>query len=296
VRRAIAQAYPRVLRENDSVWDSAFGQAEKETEEFQDHRGLCPHWIYEHSGDDGAERKHLMVRRHVFCYEHSRDVAAYDRIRQDLALYRLAFGQPRQEDLIRSLRPKYADTLKNGEGRFFRQFMFDLTPFDSDYAWKAALRRARVELAKESAEQWCRRLATRATNWMSKHGDRLKTAPNVSAFGVGLAAEALVKYVEQTSMQMDDPRQKALVHAAATLLYVVNAYDDILDVYGPAGLIDDVERIKRAYTILPLADASGRVPKRTEQRAVSERVDCDRNVIRRVQNLEEPRGLRTHTE
>jgi uncharacterized membrane protein YkvA (DUF1232 family) len=252
VRRAIAQAYPRVLRDNGSVWDSVFGQAEKETEEYQDHRGLCPHWIYEHSGDDGAERNSLMVRRHVFCYEDSRDVAAYDRLRQDLALYRLAFGQPRQEDLIRSLRPKYADTLKNGAGRFLRQFMFDLTPFESDYAWKAALRRARVELAKESANQWCRRLAIRARSWMVKHGERLKTAPNIVAFGVDLAAEALIKYVEQASIEIHEPRQKALVQASATLLYVVNAYDDILDVYGPAGLIDDVERISRAYTILPL--------------------------------------------
>jgi hypothetical protein len=126
VRQAIAQAYPRVLRDDSPVWDSVFRLAEKETEEFQDHRGLCPHWIYEHSRDDAAEHQSVMVRRHVFCYEHSRDVAAYDRIRQDLALYRLAFGQPRQEDLI--LRPKYADTLKNGGGRFLRQFMFDLTP------------------------------------------------------------------------------------------------------------------------------------------------------------------------
>lgn len=265
VRRAIAQAYPRVLRENASVWDSAFRRAAKETEEFQDHRGLCPHWIYEHSGDDGAERQHLMVRRHVFCYEHSRDVAAYDRIRQDLALYRLAFGQPRQEDLVRSLRPKYADALKNGGDRFLRQFMFDLTPFESDHAWKAALRRARVELAKESAKQWCRRLATRATNWMLKHGDRLKTAPNVSTFRVDFAAEALIKYLEQTSIQMHNPRQKGLVHAAATLLYVVNAYDDTLDVYGPMGLIDDVERIRRAFALLGSAETHGGARKRTAQ-------------------------------
>jgi hypothetical protein len=113
---------------------------------------------------------------------------------------------------------------------------------------------------------------------------------------VDLAAEALIQYVGQTSVEIHDPRQKALVHASATLLYVVNTYDDILDVYGPAGLIDDVERIKRAYDILPLADASGRVPKRTAQHSVSERLDCDRTVIRQTQNLEERGGLRTHTE
>ena len=40
--------------------------------------------------------------------------------------------------------------------------------------------------------------------------------------------------------------------------------------------------------------ASGRVLKRTEQHAVSERLDCDRTVIRQGQNLEEHRGLRRH--
>ena len=42
--------------------------------------------------------------------------------------------------------------------------------------------------------------------------------------------------------------------------------------------------------------SSGRVPNSTEQQAVSERLDCDRTVIRQAQNLEEHRGLRTHTE
>jgi hypothetical protein len=36
--------------------------------------------------------------------------------------------------------------------------------------------------------------------------------------------------------------------------------------------------------------------RRTELYAVNERFDCDRNVIRRAQNLDEHRGLRTHTE
>jgi hypothetical protein len=92
---------------------------------------------------------------------------------------------------------------------------------------------------------------------MLKHGDRLKAAPDVSVFDANLAAEALIKYVEQASIRVYDRREKVLVSAAATLLYVVNTYEDILNVYGPIGLIDDVERIKRAYRMLRLAHVSG---------------------------------------
>jgi hypothetical protein len=34
----------------------------------------------------------------------------------------------------------------------------------------------------------------------------------------------------------------------------------------------------------------------TEQHALNERIDCDRTVIRQARNLDEHRGLRTHTE
>jgi hypothetical protein len=34
----------------------------------------------------------------------SSDEARYDRIKQDVALYRLTFGQPRQEDMLELLR------------------------------------------------------------------------------------------------------------------------------------------------------------------------------------------------
>ena len=45
----------------------------------------------------------------------------------------------------------------------------------------------------------------------------------------------------------------------------------------------------------PKSQASGGVLQRTEQQTVSKRFDCDRTVIREVQNLEKHRGLRTHT-
>jgi hypothetical protein len=56
---------------------------------------LAPHWITEGSSK---------IERHVLPYPLSQDHDRYRRLKDDLALYRLTFGQPRQEDLIELLR------------------------------------------------------------------------------------------------------------------------------------------------------------------------------------------------
>lgn len=56
---------------------------------------LAPHWIAE-----GGAR----IERYVFPYPLSRDLERYRRLKDDMALYRLTFGPPRQEDMIELLR------------------------------------------------------------------------------------------------------------------------------------------------------------------------------------------------
>jgi hypothetical protein len=48
----------------------------------------------------GSIPDHFKVERHLINYPLSRDAAKVIRLKDDLALYRLAFGQPRQEDLL----------------------------------------------------------------------------------------------------------------------------------------------------------------------------------------------------
>jgi hypothetical protein len=73
-------------------WEAAYAHAVEYREEYGD---LSPHWVY--PGD-------AKIQRHALPLPLSRDVARLDRIRQDVVLYRLAFGQPRQEDLLELLR------------------------------------------------------------------------------------------------------------------------------------------------------------------------------------------------
>ena len=67
-----------------------------------------------------------MIERHVLLYPLSRDVVKLERLKADLAHYRLAFGQPRQEDLMALLRrtakvgtppPEPLDLRPSGTGR-----------------------------------------------------------------------------------------------------------------------------------------------------------------------------------
>ena len=59
------------------------------------HSDLIPYWIFE----DGSAR----VERRIPLLPYSKEIGKLKRLKQGLALYRMVFGQPRQEDLLFSL-------------------------------------------------------------------------------------------------------------------------------------------------------------------------------------------------
>ncbi len=89
-------------------WTAAFEAAAKETD--RDTGGLSPYWIY--SGD-------ARIHRRLLSLPLSRDEDRWAQLQDSLALYRLAFGQPRQEDMLAALqrrgiisRPEEIDDLR----------------------------------------------------------------------------------------------------------------------------------------------------------------------------------------
>jgi hypothetical protein len=93
VRRNVAAAH-RVDALSSTVadpWKAAYDAANEAT---RDQGDFVPYWVYE-----GAAK----IERYVYPYALSLDGPRYDRLKRDLALYRLAFGQPRQEDLLKLL-------------------------------------------------------------------------------------------------------------------------------------------------------------------------------------------------
>ncbi|MHB1344371.1 MAG: C-terminal helicase domain-containing protein [Thermoleophilia bacterium] len=83
--------------EAPDVWETAFALAEEDREPGDSE--LMPYWVY--PSDPTAEDAKIL--RYMPHLPLSREAARLPRLRASLALYRMAFGQPRQEDLVRFL-------------------------------------------------------------------------------------------------------------------------------------------------------------------------------------------------
>ncbi|MGE0305019.1 MAG: helicase C-terminal domain-containing protein [Acidimicrobiia bacterium] len=94
VRRNLALRHRAgILAGDEAPWRTAYKLGEDERENLKTE--LVPHWVY-----PGP----VQIQRTVLPYPLSLDGGRYQRITDDLALYRLTFGQPRQEDLLSVLR------------------------------------------------------------------------------------------------------------------------------------------------------------------------------------------------
>ena len=78
-------------------WDALYDLA---TDHRADLGDFSPGWVY-----PGPNR----IERHIAPFAFSTDLDRYDRMKRDVALYRLTFGQPRQEDMLDVLRRRNVD-------------------------------------------------------------------------------------------------------------------------------------------------------------------------------------------
>ena len=74
----------------EDVWYTVFEAAR---EQSSNGRGLVPYWLFPVS--DGA-----YIERHVPVLPLSRDASQLRALKRSLAVYRMVFGQPRQDDLV----------------------------------------------------------------------------------------------------------------------------------------------------------------------------------------------------
>lgn len=97
VRKNVAITHPIVWlssREGDP-WEDMFAEAmRKRPPEEND---LVPFWIY--AAPNGAK-----IERYVPSYPLSREVGRFESLKNSLAVYRMVFGQPRQEELLSYLK------------------------------------------------------------------------------------------------------------------------------------------------------------------------------------------------
>ncbi len=92
VRRNLAHVHGSDMLRARNPWQAAYELGRDKQAELGE---FAPHWIY-----PGP----VSIERHLMPYPLSTDVTRLERLKIDLALYRLTFGQPRQEDMLELLR------------------------------------------------------------------------------------------------------------------------------------------------------------------------------------------------
>jgi len=92
VRRNLAHRHNAAMLRADDPWSAAYELGKDEQIRLGE---FAPHWVY-----PGPAK----IERHLSTYPLSVDLARLERVKSDLALYRLPFGQPRQEDMLELLR------------------------------------------------------------------------------------------------------------------------------------------------------------------------------------------------
>jgi hypothetical protein len=116
VRKNIAAAFAlEALRTNGvDAWETAFeiGRAVRSPDE----NDLVPYWLF-----PGAAK----IERHVPTMPFSRDIERLDALRRSLAIYRMVFGQSRQEDLITYLLTQIPEDKRNA---IVAMLQIDLSP------------------------------------------------------------------------------------------------------------------------------------------------------------------------
>lgn len=121
IRKNLAEKYGAVIGRNaQDPWEELFQHAINNRR--ADESDLVPYWVYE-----GSHK----IDRHVPLYPLSREETHYERLKKTLVLYRLAFGQPRQEDLVAFLEGQlYGLSSEEREKRIqqFKECRIDLSP------------------------------------------------------------------------------------------------------------------------------------------------------------------------
>jgi hypothetical protein len=247
VRRNIAEDYPlaecleqleahRPRRRGENLWEGVFRAVEARPQGLQRFKhGLYPHWIYRPGTDTAAARP--LIRRHLLFYAASADERHYRRLKGLLATYRLAFGQPRQQDLLEDvLRNNPGLDLRAVAGRL-RRYMVNLTPMDEDHVQAWVRQHAKAILAADRLELFVEELHREV---LGPHAEDLAQVTG--------EVEWLIALVSDPTESL--PRREEALYA---LVYLANPYDNAFDFLEGIGFDDDVEVIRS--TVLDLGGA-----------------------------------------
>lgn len=118
IRQNLVKKYEKILsNSNTDLWDTLFNHALKIEGKSKRKCELVPYWHIE--GDD------INIERIIPLISYSKDVEHLNNLLKALTLYRLTFGQPRQEELVNSF---YNDIDKKKLEKVRKELMINLSP------------------------------------------------------------------------------------------------------------------------------------------------------------------------
>ncbi len=210
------------------IFDSIEAQAMSD-QSFK--QGLYPHWIYV-----PRVGKLEILRRHLLFYSNSKDSLKYKRLKRDLALYRLVFGQPRQEDIVRKIRERLGDDVDEKLlHEYLPIYMINLSPFTREYTWEAAKTQASRLLSKPMDVEALVLLVRSMQDKYAQYLDSTKSE-----------IDTLVAWV--SSHNAEHTAIEKTTDSAAALYYLANPYDGTFDFFRGIGLTDDLSVIRGVIT------------------------------------------------
>jgi hypothetical protein len=213
---------------NENVWNRVFAAIDQEPGTQRYKHGLFPHWIYT-SPDPTRDTR---IRRHLFFYTNSQDAGRYEELKERLALYRLVFGQPRQQDLLDRIRRK-VDTNGKKESHHSQlaRYMINLSPMRQSQAYNRSCSEAAALVANPAALEAL--LADAETVERTRKKELSKVASGLS----------LVKATVRDHLSGRAVPNLVLAQAARALCYLRNPDDALFDEHLGLGLEDDCEVI-----------------------------------------------------
>jgi hypothetical protein len=238
VRLNVAQDVPITrLPPSGNPWTSAFREIELHPDpEHRFMHGLYPHWIYK-----PRKGKAQMIQRHLMFYAGSRDVVRYKALKESLSVYRLVFGQPRQQEFVETLREKLrlAGKSLSDDSLLDRvsAYMLNLSPVTGEKVWQRSLQDAEALIDDVNALD-----AFQVELEMFVRTAQLAELHPVLACQV-LAMLGMLKCPE-SCRKAGRTRVTAVV---ASLLYLRNPYDGVFDSLDQFGWMDDIERLQKAH-------------------------------------------------
>lgn len=242
LRRSIAQEWsPADVHKaapdgHANLWARTFEALEAEAGPRRSRHGLFPHWVFD-PGTKSVEPP--TIRRHLYFYEESNDAGRYSELKERLALYRLVFGQPRQQDLLdRIQRNLSSGTDRAAQHAALTRYMINLSPMDGRHAMERARREA--ERVFDNATQLSRLL------------DEVDSMRNDRTAELAPVSGDLDELVALVQRRMDGAAvsEGKLKTAIAALAYLCDPFDALYDQHAHLGLEDDVRYVRKAAGII----------------------------------------------